>query len=59
MTGARHDGTRTEGNGEAGLPADVAARAVVADAERALKRLLKVALRTFGFKSVSAERIPP
>jgi hypothetical protein len=28
----------------------------VADAERALNRLLKVALRTFGFKCVSAKR---
>jgi hypothetical protein len=31
----------------------------VADAERALNRLLKVALRTFRFKCVSAERMPP
>ena len=32
---------------------------VAADAERALKRLLKVALRIFGFKWVSVERVQP
>ena len=58
MTGARHDGTRTEGN-ETGLPATLRPEPDVADAERALNRLLKVALRIFGFKCVSAEQVRP